>query len=88
MVGFAPQGVPTTLRLHPPVSPPIAELGSVSLIAWHSAHLMEDVPMLALINANPGLFAGLGLYIATAAVILASSSPGAHEEETLDRRAA
>ena len=43
--------------------------------------------MLALINANPGLFAGLGLYIATAAVILASCSPGARAEETLDRRA-
>ena len=43
--------------------------------------------MLALINANPGLFAGLGHYIAAAVVILASSSPGAHEEGTLKYRA-
>jgi hypothetical protein len=49
---------------------------------------MEDVPMLELINANPGLFAGLGLYIATAAVILASSSPDANDEETPECRAA
>ncbi len=43
--------------------------------------------MLALINANSGLFAGLGLYIATAAVILASPSLKADDEETLDCRA-
>jgi hypothetical protein len=49
---------------------------------------MEVVPMLELINANAGLFAGLGLYIATAAVILASSSPVADDEEMPDCRAA
>ena len=38
--------------------------------------------MLELINANPGLVAGLVLYIATAAVILASPSPDADGEET------
>jgi hypothetical protein len=49
---------------------------------------MEVVPMLELINANAGLFAGLGLYIAAAAVILASSSRDADDEGTPDCRAA
>jgi len=39
--------------------------------------------MLELISANPGVFAGLGLYIATAAVILASRSPEADDDDTL-----
>jgi len=38
--------------------------------------------MLELITASPGLLAGLGLYIATAAVILTSRSPEADDEKT------
>jgi len=38
--------------------------------------------MLELITASPGLLAGLGLYIATAAVILASRSPETDDEKT------
>lgn len=39
--------------------------------------------MIELINENPGLFAGLGLYLATAVLILASRSPEVDNDETL-----
>ena len=39
--------------------------------------------MIELIKDNPGLFAGLGLYIATAVLILASRNPNADDEEAL-----
>jgi hypothetical protein len=49
---------------------------------------MDDVLMLELINANPGLFAGFGLDVAIAAVILTSSRPDADDEGTPDCRTA
>lgn len=39
--------------------------------------------MIELIKDNPGLFAGLGLYIATAVLILASRSPEPDDDEAL-----
>jgi len=42
----------------------------------------KGLAMLELITASPGLLAGLGLYIATAAVILTSRSPEADDEKT------
>lgn len=39
--------------------------------------------MIELIKENPGLFAGLGLYIATAVFILASRNPEADDDEAL-----
>jgi hypothetical protein len=57
-------------------------LGADSLSGWNLTHLMKDLAMLELITASPGLLAGLGLYIATAAVILTSRSPEADDEKT------
>lgn len=39
--------------------------------------------MIELIKENPGLFAGLGLYIATAVLILASRSSEVDDDEAL-----
>jgi hypothetical protein len=60
---------------------------SSPVVGWRAGclliYLMEDLPMIELIKENPGLFAGLGLYIATAVLILASRSPEVDTDESL-----
>lgn len=65
------------------LSSPVAGWRAGSPNGWHLIHLMEDLPMIELIKDNPGLFAGLGLYIATAVLILASRSPEPDDDEAL-----